>query len=99
MLIIQHASSTRNPTAPTIHPRIGTIHTNERQNQQIARPMHWKQWKRMKGFVLYGAITRKMIAGMMVTYASAPAAVSLNPSAGAAAADSSAVAEVSVASP
>jgi hypothetical protein len=29
--------------------------------------MLWKAWKRINGFVLYGATTRKMIAGMNVT--------------------------------
>src|SRR5581483_9476925 len=47
---------------------------------------HWNEWKRIKRFLLYGASTRKMMAGINVTYASMPATLSVKPAAGTAAA-------------
>jgi hypothetical protein len=44
-----------------------------------AKKMHWKEWKRMNRFLLWGSSTRNRIAGMMVTYASAPAMLSESP--------------------
>ncbi len=41
--------------------------------------MDCHEWKRTNGILLYGSITRKMIAGMMVRYAMAPAALSDRP--------------------
>jgi len=41
--------------------------------------MHCHEWNRTNEFLLYGSITRKMIAGMIVTYARAPAALSESP--------------------
>ncbi len=31
------------------------------------KKMHWKEWKRMKRFRLYGSMTKKMIGGIIVT--------------------------------
>ena len=44
-----------------------------------AKNKHWKEWNRINRFLLYGAITRNKIEGIMVTYASAPATLSVRP--------------------
>src|SRR6185437_6026016 len=55
-------------------------------NRATLKKMHWNAWKRIKLLRLYGAIARKMIAGMKVTYASIPATLSAMPPAAAGAA-------------
>src|SRR5271169_6623730 len=50
--------------------------------QATAKKRHWKAWKRTKRFLLNGSSTRNTIAGMIVTYARAPATLSVSPAAG-----------------
>src|SRR5882724_2300343 len=55
------------------------IRTIAKTKHASVKNRHWKEWKRTNLFLLYGSITRKRIAGIKVTYASAPAMLSVNP--------------------
>src|SRR5438270_3061125 len=72
------ATSVANPTkGKRIHPMMGMIpNTTSAAIAAILRKMHWKAWKRTYLLLLYGSITRKIIAGMIVMYASIPAVLS-----------------------